>query len=59
MIIIYKHPHGVTLNPKEYLLDNDDEVLRFKSEEEARKHLSDNGINDAEAFGIHFEVEEE
>tara|TARA_Y100001951_G_C11227751_1_gene232719 strand:+ start:583 stop:771 length:189 start_codon:yes stop_codon:yes gene_type:complete len=60
MIVLYRHPHGITLNPKEYLLDNNDvvesrKVLQFKSEEEARKYLSDHDINDAEAYGIHFE----
>ena len=60
MIVLYRHPHGITLNPKEYLLDNNDvvesrKVLQFKSEEEARKYLSDHDINDAESYGIHFE----
>ena len=60
MIVAWRHPHGITINPREYLLDNNDvvedrEVLKFKDEEEARKYLSDHGVPDAEACGIHFE----
>jgi len=64
MIVAWRHPHGITINPREYLLDNNDvvedrEVLKFKDEEEARKYLSDHGVSDAEACGIHLENEEE
>ena len=39
MIIIGRHQEGVTLNPLEYILNEDGSVKKFSSEKEAKDFL--------------------
>ena len=40
MITCYKHPHGISLNGREYLLDGD-EIAFFENEQELFDHIND------------------
>lgn len=40
MITCYKHPHGISLNGREYLLDGD-EIALFENEQELFDHIND------------------
>ncbi len=60
---IYRYPEGISLNGKEFILDENDDVKLFKSERAALNFLNDNNegenINDAdeyfETYGIGIE----
>ena len=39
MITCYKHPHGISLNGREYLLDGD-EIAIFENEQELFDHIN-------------------
>ena len=58
MIGIYSFPHGITLNPREWLLE-DDEVAVFDTVKDAigflNKHTGENHTEDGwEEYGIFF-----
>lgn len=53
MVIIGRHVNGITINPLEYILDEDGDVMEFNTKEEAVEFLRDNGITDEE---IHYLV---
>lgn len=55
MISIYRYPEGVTLNPREYLLDKEGNVLRFKDIPSARTFLTEKG---ADPNAVHYEIED-
>jgi len=40
VITCYKHPHGISLNGREYLLDGD-EIALFENEQELFDHIND------------------
>lgn len=46
---------GTTLNPKEFLLDEQNEVLLFETEQQANAYLLDNGIIDIKDSGIYID----
>ena len=60
---IYRYPHGISLNGKEFICNENDEVKLFKSEKAALAFLNKNNegknINNAdeyfETFGIGIE----
>ena len=55
--VIFKHEHGISLNQREYLLDEPDgDWMVFDSHQEAKDFLLDNGF-DAEVIddGIYIE----
>ena len=60
---IYRYPEGISLNGKEFILDENDDVKLFKYERAALNFLNDNNegenINDAdeyfETYGIGIE----
>jgi hypothetical protein len=54
-VLVYKHINGITINPREYLLDEEGELLRFHTERDAKYYLESKGITDLE--GIYFERE--
>jgi hypothetical protein len=39
VILIGKHQEGISLNPLEYLLDNDGKLKKFSSKKSAKKFL--------------------
>ena len=63
MISIYRYIDGISLNGKEYLLDEDNQELVFPNEAAAFTYLHDAGVEVAneeelEEEGIHFERKE-
>ena len=52
-IVISRHINGITLNPREYLLDKKDRVLEFESVEKAKQYLRRRGVKKFD--GLHFE----
>ena len=38
---ISRHPEGITLNRREYILDENDEIMLFDTEDEAMDYLSE------------------
>ena len=51
--------NGITINGNEYLLDENDEVMKFPTEDSARTFLSENGIEDPDKMGISIDLEDE
>ena len=39
MYTIHRHQEGITLNPREYILDEKDNVMKFTTKDEALKFL--------------------
>jgi hypothetical protein len=63
MISIYRYINNISLNGKEYLLDEENQVLKFTNEKQAFNFLSDGGVEakdeeELEEYGIYFETEE-
>ena len=57
MVSIYRYINDISLNGREYLLDEDNETLLFSSEDKAFEFLTKNGIEvnneeDLEDYGI-------
>jgi len=55
MIIVGKHINDITINPLEYLLDDDGDVREFKNEESAKIFLKDNGFTDDDIYWLTFQ----
>lgn len=55
MIAVGRHINGITLNELEYLLDDDGNIMDFKSEEHAKKFLLDAGVTEEEIYFMVFE----
>ena len=60
MYTIHRYPEGVTLNPREYVLDERDEVIKFKTKDDAVKFLLPHFdlVGIFEDQGVHIEEEE-
>ena len=44
--VIYRHEHGISLNPREYVLDKPDgEWITFETHQEATKFITDAGYD--------------
>jgi len=43
--VVYSHPEGISLNGRQYLLDDNDELLKFDSPTAAMDYLSPHGIS--------------
>ena len=48
MIIVGRHINGITINPLEYLLDDNGDEMLFENEEKAMDFLKENGYADDE-----------
>ena len=64
MISIYRYINDISLNGREYLLDEENQILKFTNEKQAFNFLSDGGIEakdeeELEDYGIYLEREEE
>jgi len=64
MITIYRYINGISLNGREYVIDEEDQILKFTNEKQALNFLSDGGVEakdeeELEEYGIYFETEEE
>lgn len=53
-VIVGSHPHGITLNAMEYLVDDEGDVIEFASAEEARDFLRAHGVTDGEMNAMFF-----
>jgi hypothetical protein len=56
MVIVGRHINGITINPLEYLLDDNDEVMEFISENAAKEFLKGKGFTDDEFYSLTFET---
>lgn len=64
MISIYRYINDISLNGREYVIDEEDQILKFTNEKQALNFLSDSGVEakdeeELEEYGIYFETEEE
>ena len=60
MIIVGRPINGITLNPLEYLLDDDGNEMLFETEEKAKDFLREHGYTDDELEWLTFqEIDEE
>jgi hypothetical protein len=64
MISIYRYINDISLNGREYLLDKENQILKFNNEKQAFNFLSDGGVEakdeeELEDYGIYLEREEE
>ena len=62
MIRVDRHINDISLNGREYLIDEDDETLLFSSKDKAFEFLTENGIKvnneeDLEDYGIFLDRE--
>ena len=60
MISIYRYINDISLNGREYLLDEENQILKFNNEKQAFNFLSDGGIEakdeeELEDYGIYLE----
>jgi len=63
MITIYRHINGISLNGREYVIDEEDQILKFTNKKQAFNFLFDFGIEakdeeELEDYGIYLEREE-
>lgn len=58
-VIVGRHIEGITINPLEYLLDDEGELVVFEREEQARQHLIKNGYSKDDLYWIVFEEVED
>lgn len=54
-IAVGRHIEGITLNPLEYLLDEEGDLMTFESEEEAKEYLKEKGFSDDDIYWMVFE----
>jgi hypothetical protein len=55
MVTVAKHINWITINPLEYLLDDDGEAMEFVSKDAAKAFLKAKGFTDADTDGFAFE----
>ena len=62
--VVYSHPEGISLNGRQYLLDDNDELLKFDSPTAVMAYLAPHGIeatteDDLEEYDIWITKEDE
>lgn len=62
--IVYSYPEGISLNGRQYLLDDNDELLKFDSPTAVIDYLAQHGIeatteDELEEYGIWVTKEDE
>jgi len=55
MVIVGKHINGITINPLEYLLDDDGEALEFVNMKTAKAFLKEKGFTNEELDWLVFQ----
>jgi hypothetical protein len=55
MITVGRYINGISLNELEYLLDENDDVMEFANEEEAKTYLRNAGVSEEEMYYMVFE----
>ena len=53
-IIVGRSVEGISLNDLEYLLDENGEIMKFKSKEHAIRFLKEHGADDEEIYFMRF-----
>lgn len=53
-IIVGRSAEGISLNDLEYLLDENGEIMKFKSKEHAIRFLKEHGADDEEIYFMRF-----
>jgi len=60
MIRVYRYPEGISLNGKEYLLNEDNSIMLFDDEPQAKAFLIEKGFSEEDFDdSIHFEEDED
>ncbi len=59
MITVYSHINGISLNGRQYLLDDFGELRRFRDEQEVRELFLLKEEESLEDYGIYTEEEDE
>lgn len=54
MIIVARHEEGIGLNPLEYLLDENGDVMLFKNKNEAIRFLKNKGASNDDLYFLKF-----
>ena len=54
-VVVGRHINGITINPLEYLLDEDGEPLVFETEEKAKEFLAEKGFTEEDMHWMVFE----
>lgn len=54
-IIIGRHINGITLNPLEYVLDDNGDLIVFETEDKAKSFLREHGFDDEDMEYLVFE----
>ena len=59
MVIVGRHINGITINPLEFILDDNGEVMGFENEEAARVFLKKQGFTDEDMDWLVFVTEDD
>lgn len=54
-IAVGRHINGITINPLEYLLDDEGDLMTFESEEKAKEFLAEKGYTEEDMYWMVFE----
>lgn len=54
-IAVGRHVNGITINPLEYLLDDEGDLMTFESEETAKEFLAEKGFSKDDMYWMVFE----
>ena len=54
-VTVGRHVDGITINPLEYLLDDEGELMVFENEEAAKDFLKGKGFTDDDIYWLVFE----
>ena len=54
-IAVGRHINGITINPLEYLLDDEGDLMTFESEEKAKELLAEKGFSEEDMYWMVFE----
>jgi len=55
MVIVGRHINGITINPLEYLLDENGGVMKFASEGAAKAFLKEKSLTDDDIYWLVFQ----
>ncbi len=54
-VIIGRFINGITINPLEYVLDDNGDLMVFETEDKAKEFLKEHGLNDDDIECLIFE----
>lgn len=53
-VVVGRHINGISINPMEFLLDDEEKPMVFKSEKDARNYLKVQGVTEEEMYWMKF-----